>query len=133
MNEALKRLVWERAAETCAYCRLPQWLDVLPFQIDHVIAEQHHGPTVAENLALSCLNGTRSANHVLDRLGVERASADSPVLNVGPSCDGWLLQRYRGFLQFWPSRNSFGTRSLPQILPPARLGFSRKKTFRSAK
>ena len=46
----------ERAENTCEYCRLPQWLDVLPFQIDHVIAEQHHGPTVAENLALSCLN-----------------------------------------------------------------------------
>lgn len=56
MNEALKRLVWERAADTCEYCRLPQWLDVLPFQIDHVIAEKHHGATVAENLALSCLN-----------------------------------------------------------------------------
>jgi hypothetical protein len=35
MNEALKRLVWERAGETREYCRLPQWLDVLPFQIDH--------------------------------------------------------------------------------------------------
>ena len=56
MNEALKRLVWDRAENTCEYCRLPQSLDVLPFQIDHVIAEQHHGPTVAENLALSCLN-----------------------------------------------------------------------------
>jgi hypothetical protein len=56
LNEVLKRLVWERAAETCEYCRLPQWLDVLPFQIDHVIAEQHHGATVPENLALSCLN-----------------------------------------------------------------------------
>jgi hypothetical protein len=56
MNEALKRLVWERAAHTCEYCRLPQWLDVLPFQIDHVIAQQHHGATVPENLALCCLN-----------------------------------------------------------------------------
>ena len=56
MNEALKRLVWDRAQSACEYCRLPQSLDVLPFQIDHVIAEQHHGPTVAENLALSCLN-----------------------------------------------------------------------------
>src|ERR1700722_18848110 len=56
MNEALKRLVLDRAENTCEYCRLPQWLDVLPFQIDHVIAEQHHGPTAAENLALSCLN-----------------------------------------------------------------------------
>jgi len=56
MNEALKRLVWDRAKNTCEYCQLPQELDVLPFQIDHIIAEQHHRDTVAENLALSCLN-----------------------------------------------------------------------------
>jgi len=56
MNETLKRLVWDRAENTCEYCRLTQSLDVLPFQIDHIIAEQHQGPTVAENLALSCLN-----------------------------------------------------------------------------
>jgi hypothetical protein len=56
MHEALKRLVRDRAENTCEYCRLPQSLDVLPFQIDHVISEQHRGPTVPENLALSCLN-----------------------------------------------------------------------------
>jgi len=56
MNEALKRQVWVRAESTCENCRLPQWLDVMPFQIDHVIAEHHHGSTVAENLALYCLN-----------------------------------------------------------------------------
>jgi hypothetical protein len=56
MDEALRRLVWDRAGDACEYCRLPQWLDVLPFQIDHIIAEKHHGPTAAENLALCCLN-----------------------------------------------------------------------------
>jgi hypothetical protein len=25
-----------------------------PFQVDHIIAEKHHGPTTAENLAWSC-------------------------------------------------------------------------------
>ncbi|MGO9471313.1 MAG: HNH endonuclease [Isosphaeraceae bacterium] len=61
MNEALKRLVWDRAENTCEYCRLPQSLDVLPFQIDQVIAEQQHGPTVAENLTLTCLVAFRGA------------------------------------------------------------------------
>ena len=28
MNEALKRLVWDRAQSACEYCRLPQSLDV---------------------------------------------------------------------------------------------------------
>ncbi len=27
----------------------------LPFQIDHIIAEQHGGPTTLSNLAWSCL------------------------------------------------------------------------------
>ena len=50
MNEALKRLVWDRAQSTCEYCRLPQSLDVLPFQIDHIIAEQHGGSATIANL-----------------------------------------------------------------------------------
>jgi hypothetical protein len=33
---------------------MPQELDELPFEIDHIIAEQHGGRTVASNLALSC-------------------------------------------------------------------------------
>ncbi len=56
MKETLRRQVWESAEHIREYCRLPQSLDVFPFQIDHIIAEQHHGPTVAENLAVSCLN-----------------------------------------------------------------------------
>jgi hypothetical protein len=30
--------------------------DPLPFQVDHIIAEQHGGATVMENLAWSCLH-----------------------------------------------------------------------------
>jgi hypothetical protein len=33
---------------------MPQTFDKLPFQIDHIIAEQHHGLTAQENLALAC-------------------------------------------------------------------------------
>jgi len=33
---------------------MPQRFDPLSFQIDHVIARQHGGETVAENLALTC-------------------------------------------------------------------------------
>lgn len=29
-------------------------VDALPFQVDHIIAEKHHGPTAEGNLALSC-------------------------------------------------------------------------------
>jgi hypothetical protein len=34
---------------------MPQSADPLPFQFDHIIAEQHGGQTVSENLALACL------------------------------------------------------------------------------
>ena len=54
MDEALRQLVRQRAADRCEYCRLPAEYTDAPFQVDHVIAEKHHGPTVEENLAWSC-------------------------------------------------------------------------------
>src|SRR5262245_11616754 len=54
MDELLRRQVWERAANCCEYCRLPQALHVLQFQIDHILALKHHGLTELDNLALSC-------------------------------------------------------------------------------
>jgi hypothetical protein len=35
---------------------MPHAFDTAPYQIDHIIAEQHGGPTTRENLALSCLH-----------------------------------------------------------------------------
>src|SRR5262245_37203607 len=54
MNSALEQLVWQRAHSRCEYCQLPQAFSPLPHAIDHIIARQHHGPTVADNLALAC-------------------------------------------------------------------------------
>jgi hypothetical protein len=48
------QLVWERANSRCEYCQFPAAAARLPFQIDHIISEQHGGPTSAENLTLSC-------------------------------------------------------------------------------
>ena len=48
MNPALEQLVWRRADARCEYCRLPQAASPLPHAIDHIIARQHHGRTVAE-------------------------------------------------------------------------------------
>jgi hypothetical protein len=55
MDEVLADLVRRRAGNCCEYCRLPQAASSTRFQIDHIIAEQHGGKTVASNLALSCL------------------------------------------------------------------------------
>ena len=54
MNRDLARKVRERAAECCEYCRIPQFSLPLPFQIDRIIAGQHHGETRLTNLALAC-------------------------------------------------------------------------------
>lgn len=64
MNERLRRQVRRRAHDRCEYCLLPQSLYPGRFPIDHVIAEQHHGPTELSNLALACLrcNLTKGPN-----------------------------------------------------------------------
>lgn len=54
MDAALERLVRQRAGGRCEYCRLPRASTQAPFEIDHVIARKHRGPTTAGNLAVSC-------------------------------------------------------------------------------
>jgi hypothetical protein len=54
MDQALSGAVWRRAKGNCEYCRVPERRSSIPFEIDHVIAEQHGGPTVGSNLALAC-------------------------------------------------------------------------------
>lgn len=51
---ALRRLVRERAADACEYCRIPGWVSVTSFHTDHIIAGKHGGLSVAENLAWAC-------------------------------------------------------------------------------
>jgi hypothetical protein len=50
---ALRQAVIERAAGVCEYCRFPQALSLFGFEIEHIVAEQHGGATVADNLALA--------------------------------------------------------------------------------
>jgi hypothetical protein len=54
MDDALIRLVRERANFCCEYCRHPERFSSIPFEIDHVVAEQHGGKTAGSNLALAC-------------------------------------------------------------------------------
>src|SRR5262245_50099775 len=55
MDEALRRLVWERAAGRCEYCRLHQDdYEFQTFHVEHIIAKQHDGTDVADNLCLAC-------------------------------------------------------------------------------
>jgi HNH endonuclease len=47
----------------CAYCRSPQSLMNVPFEVDHIVPEKEGGRTESENLALSCplCNGFKGA------------------------------------------------------------------------
>ena len=55
MAVARRRLIRDRAGGRCEYCHLPDKFDVQPFQLDHIRAQKHSGPTTATNLAWACL------------------------------------------------------------------------------
>jgi hypothetical protein len=50
----LEHLVRKRAGSACEYCQIPAQYDELPFEIDHIVALKHGGPTSPGNLALAC-------------------------------------------------------------------------------
>lgn len=56
MKSSLKRRVRQRAGGACEYCRMPSAYYRAPFQIDHIVAEQHGGRTILSNLALICFH-----------------------------------------------------------------------------
>ena len=55
MARNLSQKVRDRARNICEYCHMPQECERAPFQLDHIIAEQHGGRSVLSNLALACL------------------------------------------------------------------------------
>lgn len=59
MDRKLESLVWERADGRCEYCGMSAKDDILQFEIDHIIAEQHQGRTEEGNLCLSCFTCNR--------------------------------------------------------------------------
>ena len=60
----LKRQVRERADGRCEYCRVPQSLDELPHELEHVLSRQHGGGDDLANLAIACrpCNGAKGPN-----------------------------------------------------------------------
>lgn len=82
----LRKKVWSRAGDACEYCRLPQACSALRFQIDHVIAQKHHGADELDNLALACFrcNGYKGPNLA----GIDPQSGEIvPLFN--PRRDSW--------------------------------------------
>jgi hypothetical protein len=56
ISSELRQLVWSRAAGLCEYCRMPDEFDPLPFAVDHIRPQFHHGSTTAENLCICCFS-----------------------------------------------------------------------------
>lgn len=56
MNATLRRKVWLRANGVCEYCRMPSCYYRTPYQIDHIIAQQHGGKSTLANTALACFH-----------------------------------------------------------------------------
>lgn len=54
ISDRIREHVRENANDQCEYCLIPRRILASDFHIDHVIAEQHGGPTVVSNLALAC-------------------------------------------------------------------------------
>lgn len=50
----LVRLVQDRAAGRCEYCRMHQSLQGATFHLEHIVPKSCGGPTSLENLALAC-------------------------------------------------------------------------------
>ena len=57
MNEPVKALVRERAADRCEYCQLPQSDSPLAMlQVEHIRPKKHGGTDDPNNLALACVD-----------------------------------------------------------------------------
>ena len=54
MDEALAQRVRERAGGLCEYCRMVEECDRPAFEVEHIVAKQHEGPTIPSNLAPAC-------------------------------------------------------------------------------
>jgi HNH endonuclease len=85
MDVTLQQLVWQRAQRRCVYCHFPADISLLPFQIDHIIAEKHGGLTTAENLALSC---ERCNSHKGPNIAGYLEGQHVPLFN--PRTDLWV-------------------------------------------
>ena len=85
IDRALEAIVWQRAGSRCEYCHMPVAFSELPFQMDHIIAQKHGGPSSSENLALSCFycNSFKGPNIAgIDPLGNETVRLFHPRRDV---------------------------------------------------
>ncbi|MFO0790664.1 MAG: HNH endonuclease signature motif containing protein [Pirellulales bacterium] len=86
MDATLRDFVRARANDCCEYCRLPRTAQLMPFHVEHIVAKQHGGAYVVENLAWSC--DRSNAYKVPNLSGVDPISGDIVAL-YHPRRDEW--------------------------------------------
>jgi hypothetical protein len=87
MDKLLDQRVRQRAGFVCEYCHLPESLARFRFVLDHIIARQHGGETIEENLALCC--GRCNLNKGPNLSGFDPATRRVVDL-FNPRTDAWL-------------------------------------------
>ena len=91
MNSKLASQVRSRAGNRCEYCHIPESAETLKQVLDHIVAEQHHGPTSFENLAQSCGHCNRNKGPNLS--GIDPVSGRHVAL-LHPRHDLWTEHFY---------------------------------------
>jgi hypothetical protein len=86
ISSDLRRLVTERAAGQCEYCRVRDSDTFYGCQIDHIIAEKHYGATIKNNLALTCAYCNRYKG---TDIGSIAKSTGEYVRFYNPRIDNW--------------------------------------------
>ena len=82
----LRRRIVTRAQNRCEYCRIPEDATINGCEIDHIVAEKHHGETTAQNLALSCFFCNRNKG---SDLGSHKPQTREFVRFYNPRTDKW--------------------------------------------
>jgi hypothetical protein len=80
MDERLAAAVRLRAGHACEYCRLPDAYHPGPFEFEHIIAQQHGGPTALGNLAYACLHCNRHKGPNL--AGIDRITSRTKLVRL---------------------------------------------------
>ncbi len=79
-------LVSARAHHVCEYCRAPEAIFNLPFEVEHITPQAHGGESAIANLALAC----RSCNlYKSDAVTAYDEETQSAVRLFHPRLDNW--------------------------------------------
>lgn len=93
MDEFLTAQVRERARNRCEYCRLADWQHPGVYEVEHVIAKKHGGPTVFGNLAYASLHCNRHKGS--DLAGIDRQTSRTKLVRLfNPRRHNWAHHFY---------------------------------------